>query len=102
MINDIDRMLDSLRDEYAERDQREADERTRRDQALVRAQSQAQQAQRERDRAAMLDRARHYLATLVAESKEGRWFDDFARHYATREDAAIEVIRAQDELERVL
>ena len=102
MTNDIARMLDSLRDEYAERDQREAAERAQRERAHAQAQAQAQQAQREQARAAMLSRARHYLATLVAESKEGRWFEDFARHYATREDAAIEVIRAQDELERVL
>ena len=95
MTDDIDRMLASLRDEYAERDQREAAAHAQ--QARAHA-----HAQRERERAALLSRARRYLATLVAQSKEGRRFEDFARHYATREDAAIEVIRAQDELERAL
>ena len=43
-----------------------------------------------------------YLATLDPNTREGRWFDDFAAHYASREDAAVEVLRAQDELDRSL
>lgn len=86
-MNDIDRMLASLREEYAARDARESHER-----ALA----------AERERAALSQRAKRYLATLDPNTREGRWFDDFATHYASREDAAVEVLRAQDELDRSL
>lgn len=112
-MNDITKMLDSLRDEYAAVDERESREKSlaERQQQAARAQREQREAEareaalcqaRERERAELLSRARHYLATLVTDSREGRWFNDFAAHFKTREDAAIEVVRAQDELERVL
>jgi hypothetical protein len=112
-VNEITKMLDSLRDEYAARDereireqsqaeQREREQRAAREQRERAAREAAQRAEQERSRNELLSRARHYLATLVKDSREGRWFNDFARHFKTREDAAIEVVRAQDELERVL
>ncbi|MFO0563542.1 MAG: hypothetical protein U0269_36295 [Polyangiales bacterium] len=112
-VNDITKLLDSLRDEYSARDERESreksltEQREREQRAAAEQHERAareatQRAERERERAELLTRARHYLATLVPDSREGRWFSDFAKHYSTREDAAIEVVRAQDELERVL
>jgi hypothetical protein len=61
----------------------------------------AQRAQRERA-SAERERASAYLRGLAAGSKEALWFEDFARHFASREAAAIEVVRAGDELEQTL
>ncbi len=94
-MNPIDRMLASLREEYSARDARESRERSA---AIDRERALAA----ERDRAALSQRAKRYLATLDPTTREGRWFDDFATHYASREDAAVEVLRAQDELDRSL
>ncbi len=94
-MNAIDRMLASLREEYAARDARESDDRAQR---IARESALAA----ERERAALSQRAKRYLATLDPNAREGRWFDDFATHYASREDAAVEVLRAQDELDRSL
>ncbi len=95
---DIDRLLGDLGEEYRVRDAREAAERRAREEGARRAASD----QRAREEGAMRAKARAYLAELDPKSPTGQWFSSFATHYATREDAALEVIRAESELERGL
>lgn len=94
--HDIDRLLDEVRAEYRAADQRaESDRRAREEQA-----KRAANEQREREERALREVARAYLRDLDPKSATGQWFANFATHYSTREDAALEVVRAQRELDR--
>jgi hypothetical protein len=83
-LDPIERMLLELSDEYRAKDAEDA-RREQRARASV-----------ERERASA------YLRGLAPGSKEALWFEDFARHFASREAAAVEVVRAGDELEQTL
>lgn len=90
-LDPIERMLLELSDEYRAKDAEDA----RREQR-ARASVERERASAERERASA------YLRGLAPGSKEALWFEDFARHFASREAAAIEVVRAGDELEQTL
>ncbi|MBL8683129.1 MAG: hypothetical protein JNK05_28435 [Myxococcales bacterium] len=95
---DIDRLLDEVRAEYRAADAREeADRRAREEQA-----KRAANEQRASEERALREVAKAYLRDLDPKSATGQWFASFATHYATREDAALEVVRAERELDRGL
>jgi hypothetical protein len=60
---------------------------------------QEKQAQQVRMQALREKEAQDFLRTLTPNSKDARWFEQFATHYATRQEAAIAYLQSLRELD---
>lgn len=97
----IDRWIEELAHEYADRDAGEARERALRE-ARARAEAEAQvRALRASEARARQQQVAGFLRTLDARSALGRWFDDFARAYPSRSEAAEVYLQSLAEAERL-
>lgn len=86
----IDSLLADLRDEYRQKEQAQARERQHQQEEERRQQERLKQLQRE----ALRRDAQAWLKKLDPLSGEGLWFAQFAEHYSSRLEAAMDYLEA--------
>lgn len=102
-------LLETVKDYYQEHD-REQQRLQAEQQRIAHEQQQQQQREAEQRRAqlrenrrqALVNSANTWLKHLDPQSKEGLWFEEFACHYPSRLEAAIEYLEALQEVDREL
>ncbi|MGE5659350.1 MAG: salt stress protein, Slr1339 family [Actinomycetota bacterium] len=86
----IDRLLAEVKAEYEERDRAEALKIAQQQQAKQLQQQQLIAKQRQQQE----QQALHWLHQLDPHSDEGFWFEEFAAHYSSKLEAAIDYLQA--------
>ncbi len=89
-----DRLLDEVRDEFADRDRAAAIAA----QARQKRQQQQEEERHRQQRQQFAKQAQLWLQNLEPLSTEGIWFEEFASSYPTKIEAAIDYLQALAEV----